>query len=100
MGEQLDQIEHQNTSPRHQRPSIRQSTDEERTFLRGPHRADTPPRVGNYVTAEVGNNVTDNPSNLGKYVTADTRPQGVGRSDGREIGQVQRYRPVDARRDQ
>ena len=37
------------------------------------HRADTPPRVGNYVTARVGNYVTDNPSNLGNYVTADTR---------------------------
>ncbi|WP_229481060.1 TetR-like C-terminal domain-containing protein, partial [Mycolicibacterium mageritense] len=42
-----------------------------RTFQRGPHRADTPPRVGNYVTAGVGNYMTDNPSNLGKYVTAD-----------------------------
>jgi hypothetical protein len=63
--EQLDQIEHQDTSPRHQRPSIRQPTDAERTFQRGPHRADTPPRMGNYVT--------DNPSNLGKYVTADTQ---------------------------
>ena len=56
---------------RHQRPSIRQQTDAERTLQRGPHRADTPPRVGNYVTAGVGNSVTDNPSNLGKYVTAD-----------------------------
>jgi hypothetical protein len=32
VGEQLDQIEHQDTSPRHQRPSIRQSTNAERTF--------------------------------------------------------------------
>jgi hypothetical protein len=29
----LDQIEHQDTSPRHQRPSIRQPTDAERTRL-------------------------------------------------------------------
>lgn len=46
--------------------------DAERTGKRGPHQADTPPRVGNYVTARVGNYVTDNPSNLGKYVTADS----------------------------
>ncbi|WP_215489515.1 hypothetical protein, partial [Mycobacterium tuberculosis] len=71
--QQLDQIEHQDTSPRHQRPSIRQPTDAERTLQQGPHRADTPPMVGNYVTAGVGNYVTDNPSNLGKYVTADTQ---------------------------
>lgn len=45
--------------------------DAERTGKRGPHQADTPPRVGNYVTARVGNYVTDNPSHLGNYVTAD-----------------------------
>jgi hypothetical protein len=44
--EQLDQIEHCDVSPRHQRPSIHRQMDAERTFLRGPHRADIPPRVG------------------------------------------------------
>ncbi len=35
---------------------------------KAPHRADTPPMVGNYVTAGVG--CDGQPSNLGKYVTA------------------------------
>jgi hypothetical protein len=59
---QLDQIQHLDTSPRHQRPFVRRTlTDSERTCVRGPHPADTPPRVRNYLTAGVGNSVTDNP---------------------------------------
>jgi len=70
---QLDQIEHLDISSRHQCPFVRRSpTDQERTCVRGPHPADTPPRVGNYLTIKVGNSVTDNPSNLGNYLTADT----------------------------
>ena len=42
-------------------------------------RADRPPRVGNQLTARVGNSVTDNPLKLGKNVTADiSKPVFVG----------------------
>jgi hypothetical protein len=41
-------------------------------LLPGPHRADTPPRKRNYVTAWMGNYVTDNPSTWGNQVTADS----------------------------
>lgn len=44
---------------------IRLPTDPGRTFLRGPYRADTPPKVRNYVTAVVENNEMGNSQTWG-----------------------------------
>ena len=46
VGVQLDQVEHVETSPRHQRPFHATLRGIERTRVRGPSPAATPPRVG------------------------------------------------------